>query len=76
MVVGALLTTTLLEPPLLTNWGDVPVLPANVPLIVYVPAFSVGVMEQDPLPLEAVVAVQDWVPFSVSVIVCPRSPGP
>ena len=38
------------------------------------PAFSVGVMEQDAFPLLAVVAVQVWLPLSVSVTVCPLIP--
>ena len=40
------------------------------------PADSFGVMEQDALPLLPVVALHDWVPFSVSVMVCPLMPAP
>ena len=40
------------------------------------PDASVGVTVHDPLPLLPVVAVHVWVPFSVSVMVCPLMPCP
>ena len=40
------------------------------------PDDSLGVTEHDAFPLALVVAVQDWVPFSVRVTVCPLIPCP
>jgi hypothetical protein len=76
MLVGAALTTKLLDPLLASSAGDVLVLPAKDPDRLYVPDVSVGVTEHEPLPLLPVVAVQDWVPFRVSVIVWPLMPCP